>query len=154
MRRLRVRALGGLAAFLLAAGALAPGAAAAAGQKVLPLAICLRQPTTVQGVVTCGHTLSKLPKNRTFYLLVSISAQQGLQTYAMDVTLQHWQPKKRRWVTLRQQVGVKVQPDWQYVWFRQKGLPPGGYRAFVGSDFLGTLVDAPLYEFAGAFTVH
>lgn len=154
MRGLTVKALGAIAAFLVAAGAYVPAAAANSGQKVLPLSICLSQPTSVNGVVACRPAISKLPKDRTFYLFVLTTAEQGLQTYGLDVTVQQWQPKKRRWVTMRQEVGVKIQPDWQYVWFRQKGLAPGSYRAFVATDFLAKLVSAPEFTFEGSFTVH
>ncbi len=145
-------ALAGCCGALLALSVLVPGTAAASGTKVLPLGICLRKP--VQGKVTCGPSLRSLPRGKAFYLLVSIAAQQGLGTYALDVLVERWQPKRRHWQTLRREMGVKIQPDWQYVWFPEKGLAAGRYRAFVATDFLAKEVDAPTYEFHGAFAVH
>ena len=147
MRRISPAALGGIAAFLIAVGAPAPAASAGSGQQVLPLSICLQEPSGVNGVVACRPALVRLPRNRAFYLFVSITAQQGLQTYGLDLTIQRWQPNKRRWITLRREVGAKIQPDWQYVWLRQKGLAPGSYRAMVATDFLAKEVNAPMYTF-------
>ncbi len=144
-----------LMAFL---AAVPPAAAAAATREPLPMKICLRQPKTVQvngqATLTCPDAVSTVPKRTVFYLLVSVADPNGLQTYALDWSVQRWQPKTHRWATLRQEVGTNIQPDWQYVWLVQQGLAPGSYRARVSTDFLAKLVQAPMFEFAASFKVH
>jgi len=135
-----------------------PPAAAAGDSPVLPMKICLRQPKTVQvhgqATLRCPGAVSIVPKRTVFYLLVSVADPRGLQTYALNWSVQRWQPKTHRWATLRQEVGTDIQPDWQYVWLVQQGLAPGSYRAFVYTDFLAKLVEAPIFEFAASFKVH
>ena len=148
-------------AVLTAACALAlplyPVSAAASPQKTLPIKICLSQPKSVQvggqDVLSCPNSATTVPRKRPFYLLISVSAQQGFQTYALDWSLKRWQPKRHRWATVRQQVGTKIQPDWQYVWLSERGLAPGSYRAYVSSDFLAKYANAPMFYFAASFKV-
>ncbi len=137
--------------------AFAPQAAAAHDPAPLPMKICLRQPKTVpvngQDTLTCPKPVSTVPAKKAFYLLVSVDDAKGLQTYALDWWVERWQPKAHRWATIRREMGTSIQPDWQYVWIFQEGLPPGSYRALVSSDFLATLVDAPTFEFLAVFKV-
>lgn len=148
-------------AVLTAACALAlplyPVSAAASPQKTLPIKICLSQPKSVQmggqDVLSCPNPATNVPRKKSFYLLISVTAQQGFQTYALDWALKRWQPKRHRWATMRQQIGTKIQPDWQYVWLSEQGLAPGSYRAFVSSDFLAKYTNAPMFYFATSFKV-
>ncbi len=150
-------ALGILLLSLLAFGGLGTGVANAADENLLPMKICLTKPQSVQvngqDVLRCDRPRSVVPQHHDFYLLVSVADQNGFQTSVLDWWVQRWQPKKRRWVTVRQQMEDKIQPSWQYLWMLQTGLRAGRYRAFVSSDFLGTPMNAPLYHFAAWFTV-
>ncbi len=152
----RVSLAGIVAAFALALFLL-PATVAAAAHKTLPIKICLKQPKTVQvngqDVLTCPSTLTTVPRNKVFYLLVSVTAAKGFQTYGLDWSLRRWQPRRHRWATVRRQAGTKIQPDWQYVWLVERGLAPGNYRAFVSSDFLAKYTDAPMFYFAASFKV-
>ncbi len=146
-----------LAVFLLAPF-LQPGTVAAADPKPRPIEICLQQPKTAQvsgqDTLTCPSPATTVPRKKVFYLVVSVTDAKGFQTHGLDWSLQRWQPKRHRWATVRQQVGTKIQPDWQYVWLVEQGLAPGSYRALISSDFLAKYTDAPMFHFATSFKVH
>ena len=155
--RLRQTALGVFLLPLLVFGLSGAGAAHAAAGRTLPIRLCLTQPKDVQvngqDVLRCDRPATTLPKRRDFYLLVSVADPNGFQTYGLDWSVQRWQAAKKRWATVRQQMGDRIQPSWQYVWLLQTGLAAGRYRAVVSSDFLAKLVDAPMFRFAVSFTV-
>lgn len=157
MVRSWLRATVGILSLAWLIGSWAPAKAAAA-PKPLPLGICLKQPLTVrangQETLKCPRPSSTVPRHTVFYLLLSVTDPSGFQTYGLDWSVQRWQPKARRWASVRQEVGDQIQPGWQYVWLLQRGLAPGSYRAFVSTDFLAKLVDAPMFYFAASFKVH
>lgn len=132
-------------------------AVSAASRSTSPIGICLQQPTLVhengQDVLRCPHPLKIVPRNKGFYMFVAIKDSRGFQTYALDWRIQRWQPKKRKWTTVRSETNVSIHPSWQYVWFREYGLAKGRYRALISSNYLAKYVGAPVYHFASTFTV-
>lgn len=147
-----------LVTVLLASWTLGAGTARAARASTLPIRICLRKPAQAQvkgrDILVCARPASKLVRSTGFYLLISVADPRGLQAYALDWSIQRWQPRRHRWATVRRQVRDPIQPSWRYVWLFQRGLPAGRYRAFVSTDFLAALVGSPGFLFATTFAVH